>query len=190
MNKAAFFDRDGTLIKHVSYLSRFEDVKLLPHAVRIAQYLQQHGYRLFVVTNQSGVARGFFDEQFVRQTHEYLNTLLVPHGLTIDQYYFCPHHPSEAVIEHYKVSCNCRKPLPGMLQTAALEHNLDLSRSFMFGDSPCDHEAGKAAGCLTFDMPALQDVPFVEYAKLFEYSSIRQSMRSNVSMDSTRAQET
>lgn len=188
LHKAAFFDRDGTLIKHVPYLSKLEEIVLLPHAVTIAQYLQAQGYLLFIVTNQSGIARGFFDEVFVQKTHDYLNTLLVEHGLKINNFYYCPHHPTEAVIKQYKIDCQCRKPEPGMLQLAAREHNLDLTGSLMFGDSPCDEQAGRAAGCMTFDMPSLLDVSPEAYAILFADTSIRQSMRSQAFTGTTRAQ--
>ena len=157
--KAAFFDRDGTLIKDVPYLSNLGDIQILPEATKIARILQEQGYTLFVVTNQSGVARGFFDEQFIHRTHTYLDTQLVLHGISIKQYYYCPHHPSQALLEQYRQDCTCRKPNPGMLLTAAQDHQIDLSASLMFGNSQTDLDAGLAAGCRAFDITSLFGLP-------------------------------
>lgn len=153
--KAAFFDRDGTLIKDVPYLSKLEDVQVLPEAIKIAQMLTLQGYILFIVTNQSGIARGLFDEPFVHKTHAFLDKLLVQHGITIRQYYYCPHHPSQAILDHYRQDCYCRKPRPGMLITASDQHNINLSASLMFGNNQTDLDAGLAAGCKAFDITTL-----------------------------------
>jgi D-glycero-D-manno-heptose 1,7-bisphosphate phosphatase len=163
--KAAFFDRDGTLIVDHDYLSQLEKVQLLLPAVAIAKMCQERGYKLFVVTNQSGVARGFFDEAFVQQTNNYVQELLIPHKIHIHKFYYCPHHP-EIGPEKYKISCACRKPLPGMLQIAAREYNIDLSGSLMFGNTEVDLLAGRAAGCKTFDITKLLGLSIDEVAKL------------------------
>jgi len=163
--KAAFFDRDGTLIFDHNYLSQLERVQLLAPAVAIAKMCQERGYKLFVVTNQSGIARGFFDEDFVQQTNNYVQELLTPHGVYIHKFYYCPHHP-EVGPEKYRISCSCRKPLPGMLQLAAREHGIDLPNSLMFGNTECDLLAGQAAGCKSFDITKLLDLPIDEVAKL------------------------
>ncbi len=162
--KAAFFDRDGTLIVDYPFLTKIEQVQLLAPAVAIARMCQERGYTLFVVTNQSGVARGFFDEVFVQKTHEYLHELLSAQGVFIEKYYYCPHHP-EVGPEHYQKACRCRKPLPGMLELAAQEHDIDLSASLMFGDVERDLQAGIAAGCLSFNMPKLMAKPLADVAK-------------------------
>ena len=151
-HKAAFFDRDGTIIKDVHYLSSVDRVEILEQSLPILRRCQELGYKLFVVTNQSGIARGYFSESFVESTHAYLNTLLATHGITFEQWYYCPHHPFVAVHEQYKQNCNCRKPQPGMLLQAAHDHNLDLSQSLMFGNAQTDLEAGRAAGCASFDI--------------------------------------
>lgn len=166
--KAAFFDRDGTLIKDVPYLSNLDDIQILPEAMKIALILAQQGYTLFVVTNQSGIARGFFDELFVHKTHTYLDTLLEGHGISIKKYYFCPHHPSQALLEQYKQDCSCRKPKPGMLINAANDHHIDLSASFMFGNSITDVDAGRAAGCKSFDITTLFGLSDEECAKILK----------------------
>ena len=163
--KAAFFDRDGTLIVDYPFLTQLQQVQLLLPAVAIARMCQECGYMLFVVTNQSGVARGFFDEIFVQQTHAYLHELLMAHGVCIEKYYYCPHHP-DIGSDIYKKACKCRKPLPGMLETAAQEYNIDLTASLMFGDVERDLLAGIAAGCLSFNMTQLMTMPLDEVAKV------------------------
>lgn len=147
--KAAFFDRDGTLIKDVCYLSSLDQIEIIPQAVVLAKTLQDSGYKLFVVTNQSGVARGFFDEEFVKTTHKELKKLFEIQGVYFEKMYFCPHHP-DAKIEKYKKKCLCRKPETGMILGAASEFNIDLSKSLMFGDKDCDIKSGHSAGCRSF----------------------------------------
>lgn len=142
MKKAAFFDRDGTLIKDVSYLSDLRDIQFLPGAIDLCLRLQAEGHLLFVVTNQSGIARGFFDCAFVEKTHRHLAQLFADNGVHFTQFYYCPHHPSQ--------NCLCRKPSPGMLMQAAQEHEIDLQKSIMFGDRASDVQAGVAAGCKSF----------------------------------------
>ncbi len=144
--RAVFLDRDGTLIhNHPSGCSP-QDVKLLPGVVEGLRALQQANYRLFVITNQSGVARGYFSEQLLAATHTRLAEMLAAEGVTISDVYYCPHHP-EAALDRYRGICTCRKPLPGMLLQAAREHGLDLSSSWMIGDILDDVEAGHRAGC-------------------------------------------
>lgn len=140
-NKAAFFDRDGTLIKDVSYLSDIKQVEILPGVIDFCLDLQKKDYKLFVVTNQSGVARRYFDEDFVKRTHEYLGKLFLSYGVLFEKFYYCP---------HLNQNCSCRKPEPGMLFDAAREFDIDLSCSLMFGDKPSDIQAGLAAGCRSF----------------------------------------
>jgi D-glycero-D-manno-heptose 1,7-bisphosphate phosphatase len=142
MRKAAFFDRDGTLIKDVSYLSDLSQIEVLPFAVDLCLNLQREGFLLIVVTNQSGIARGFFDASFVEKTHDELKRMFLHRGVTFEKFYYCPHHPNDG--------CQCRKPSPGMLMRAAREYSIDMSQSLMFGDKKLDIEAGNAAGCKSF----------------------------------------
>lgn len=148
-NKAAFFDRDGTLIKDVHYLSNLNQVELIPGIINFCLDLKKKGYLLFVITNQSGVARGFFDEQFVGKTHLHLDSVFKKYGINFQKFYYCPHH-EDAKILKYKKKCDCRKPEPGMILKAAQEFNLDLLQSIMFGDKKIDIQAGKSAGCQSF----------------------------------------
>ncbi|MFA5306685.1 MAG: HAD family hydrolase [Candidatus Babeliales bacterium] len=154
-HKAAFFDRDGTLIKDVPYLSRCQDVELLPEAVRIAQELSNNGYLLFVITNQSGVARGLYDEACVHAIHAHIAALFAQHGVTFTRFYFCPHHPTEAKVEKYRINCACRKPKPGLIIQAAHDYHLDLTQSVMLGNEERDVQAGRAAGCCAYDITKL-----------------------------------
>lgn len=148
--KAAFFDRDGTLIEHVDYLDSIENIKIISESIELAKHLQSQGYRLFIVTNQSGIGRGLFSEATLVKIHEHLQVVFAQYGVFFERYYFCPHHPTEAASKEYLVDCNCRKPGPGMLLRAAKEFNIDLKKSLMFGDKVIDIKAGLAAGCKSF----------------------------------------
>ena len=144
--KAVFLDRDGTTIVHEHYLSSPDQLKLLPHTSQGIRLFKEHGYLAIVITNQSGIARGFFDEEQLMVIHEKLTGMLKEEGVLIDDWYYCPHH-LEGVIEHYKVDCDCRKPKPGMILAAARKHDIDLAQSLMIGDAETDMLAGKNAGC-------------------------------------------
>ncbi len=155
-NKALFLDRDGTLIQHIPYLHRIEDVKLLVPVVAFVRAYQERGYLPIMITNQSGVARGMFDEETVQQINTHVCSLLAAEGIEIAACYYCPHHQTKAIIQTYAVTCTCRKPQAGMLLQAALDFDLDLNQSIMLGDRQCDWDAGRAAGCQVIDVAALQ----------------------------------
>jgi D-glycero-D-manno-heptose 1,7-bisphosphate phosphatase len=142
---AVFLDRDGTVNREVDYLAHPDQLELLPGAAEAIKRLNQSGRPVVVVTNQSGIARGKLDEATLARVHERLDALLAGFDAHIDAYYACPHHPEHGEAP-YRATCSCRKPLPGMLLRAAAEHDLDLSSSWMVGDSLRDVEAGRAAG--------------------------------------------
>ena len=145
-NKAVFFDRDGTLNVDVHYLYRPEDFQWTPEAVEAIEYCHQQGYLVVVITNQSGVARGYYTEAEVQRLHQWMNEELARQGTKpIDAFYYCPHHPQGKVAAYTK-ECSCRKPQPGMLLQACREMNIEPARSYMIGDSPRDVEAGEKAG--------------------------------------------
>lgn len=144
-NRAIFLDKDGTLIDDVPYNVDPEQMRLAPKAGVALRRLAVN-YRLIVVSNQSGVAHGFFDEKALRAVEQRLRQLLAEEGVVLDGFYYCPHHPSGAD-PRYRCRCACRKPQPGMLLQAAGEHLLDLARSWMIGDILDDIEAGHRAGC-------------------------------------------
>jgi D-glycero-D-manno-heptose 1,7-bisphosphate phosphatase len=143
---AVFLDRDGVVIEEVEYLAEVGQVRLIPGAAAGIAALNARGIPVVVATNQAGVARGLFPEGRVGQVHAQLARLLAAEGARVDAWYYCPHHPT-AGEGAYRVSCACRKPLPGMLLQAAREWGIDLARSFMVGDKRSDLEAGARAGC-------------------------------------------
>ena len=145
MEKIVFLDRDGTLNEEVHYLHRPEDLKLLPGVPEALSLLKKAGFRLIVVTNQAGVARGYYTEEDVKTLHRYMNSLLKGRGADIDAFYYCPHHPEHG-IGPYKVKCSCRKPGTGMFEQAQKDFDVDKSASFMIGDKLLDVEAGKRFG--------------------------------------------
>ncbi len=142
---AVFLDRDGVINEEVNYLSRPELLKLLPGAAQAVRQLNQRRIPVIVISNQAGVARGYFSEGEVLKIHDKLSNLLSREGAHIDRYYYCPHHPTEG-IGPYRVDCECRKPKPGLLLRAGSEMELDLARSYFVGDSATDIEAGERAG--------------------------------------------
>jgi D-glycero-D-manno-heptose 1,7-bisphosphate phosphatase len=142
---AVFLDRDGTLHRDAVYMIRFEDFEPIPGVEEALRILQGKGYRLFGVTNQSGVARGMFPLEAVRALNDKITGYFRAHGANIEEIAVCPHHP-EGTVPEYTRECDCRKPGPGMLLDLARRHNLDLSRSHMVGDMERDALAGLAAG--------------------------------------------
>jgi len=147
-NRAIFFDRDDTLIEDPGFINNPDQVKLLDGVTEALIELKAMDYKLIVVSNQSGVARGIITEKVLGQIHKRLKQLLAEKGAYLDQIYYCPYHP-EAVVPKYRKESNDRKPNPGMLLTAANEMDIDLSRSWVIGDSSRDVEAGLRAGCKT-----------------------------------------
>lgn len=145
MTRAVFLDRDGTLIEEAGYITRIDAMTFFPYSLDALRLLNRAGFRLIVVTNQAGVARGYFSEAFVREAHAELSTKIREAGAEVDAFYYCPHH-AHATIEEYRTSCDCRKPKPGMFLAAAHEHGLDLAASFAVGDRWHDVEAAHAAG--------------------------------------------
>jgi histidinol-phosphate phosphatase family protein len=148
LTRAIFLDKDGTLIEDVPYNVNPALLQLTWRAGSALQMLQQMDYRLVVVSNQSGVARGLFTEAALDGVSARLGALLAQYGVTLDGFYYCPHSPDGAVAR-YAMHCTCRKPLPGMLLRAARERGIDLARSWMIGDILHDVEAGRRAGCRT-----------------------------------------
>ncbi len=140
-----FLDRDGTLNEEVNFIRSPEELELIPGTARAVRKLNEKGFTVCVITNQSGVARGFLSEADLVPIHALLREELMREGATLDQIYYCPHHPV-AGNEPYNVECDCRKPKPGMLQRGAKEFGLDLQRSFVVGDSVVDIEAGNFVG--------------------------------------------
>ncbi|MFL5761004.1 MAG: D-glycero-alpha-D-manno-heptose-1,7-bisphosphate 7-phosphatase [Thermomicrobiales bacterium] len=148
VHRALFLDRDGTLVEPRHYPSRPEDLVLYPGVAAELRILQAAGFRPVVITNQSGLAHGYFQREQLDCLHEHLRGQLRQGGANIDAIYFCPHHPEGKVAE-LAIACDCRKPRPGMLVGAAADLDLDLARSWFVGDILDDVEAGNRAGCRT-----------------------------------------
>lgn len=147
-DRAVFLDKDGTLIVDVPYNVDPSLIELAPGAVQGLSKLHEGGYRLVVISNQSGVARGRFDVSALGPVEARLHELLAEFGVPLAGFYFCPHHPGGSV-PAYSVVCDCRKPRPGMLIRAAEDLKINLPRSWFVGDILNDVEAGRRAGCRT-----------------------------------------
>jgi D-glycero-D-manno-heptose 1,7-bisphosphate phosphatase len=142
---AVFLDRDGTLLEERGYLVRLEDLVMFPWTADAIRLLNRAGFVTVVVTNQAGVARGYFDEPFVHRVHGEIDRRLALGAARIDRYVYCPHLPDGRMTD-YRQSCECRKPKPGMIERACRELGLDAKRSFMVGDRWLDVECGHGAG--------------------------------------------
>lgn len=147
-DKAIFLDRDDTIIEDTGYINSAEQVKLLPAAAQALVEMRKMGYKLIVVSNQSGIARGLLTEQALAQIHERLKQLLAEHNAYLDRIYYCPYLPDGAVGKYRKDS-DWRKPKPGMFLAAAKEMKINIAESWMIGNAYIDVAAGKAAGCRT-----------------------------------------
>jgi D-glycero-D-manno-heptose 1,7-bisphosphate phosphatase len=146
LNRGVFFDRDGTINEEVCYLSHEDQLKLIDGTAEAIKSLKKAGFKIIIFSNQAGVARGYFSEQTLNRIHQVMADMLRAQGAHLDAIYYCPHHPT-AGIGFYRMDCDCRKPKPGMLERAARELKIDLSRSFVVGDKISDLEAGYAVGC-------------------------------------------
>lgn len=150
--RAVFLDRDGTIIEDLGYPHRPEHLRFLPGALDGLRILQAAGYLLIVVTNQSGVARGYFPEAEVELFHALLHQRLEAAGIELTAIYYCPFHPTEGT-GRYRRESSWRKPHPGMLLHAARAHGIDVAASVMIGDKESDVAAGQEAGCRTVLLP-------------------------------------
>lgn len=140
-NRAVFLDRDGTMAEDVSYCRRPEDFELFPNTAKAIKLLKEYGFKVIVVTNQSGIARGYFTEETLAKIHEKMKGELAKEGAWVDAIYYCPHHPDD--------NCECRKPRPGMVLQAVKDFGIDLEHSFVIGDLQMDIDMGITIGCKT-----------------------------------------
>lgn len=147
-NRAVFLDKDGTLIEDLPYNVNPDLMQLTPGAEEGLRSLHAAGYQLIIISNQSGVARGYFPEEALLNVEVRSRELLVEIGVPLAGFYYCPHHPDGNVLG-YNIDCFCRKPEPGLILCAAQEHDIDLASSWFIGDILNDVEAGLRAGCKT-----------------------------------------
>ena len=148
MQRAVFLDRDGTIIEDTGYPHERHQVRFLPGAAEAIRILNERGFAVVIVTNQAGVARGYFTEETLKDINGYISDCLARDGAHVDRVYYCPHH-LDGIVPQYKVACDCRKPEPGLILRAAAECGIDLAKSVVIGDMPHDVEAGRRAGCRT-----------------------------------------
>ncbi len=139
--KAVFLDRDGVINEDNEYVGKVEDFIFVKGIFRALKKLQERGYKLFIITNQSGIGRGYYTEEDYKEITEYMLNEFEKNNITIEKVYFCKHTPED--------NCNCRKPKPGMILQASKEFNIDLKNSWVIGDKLSDVEAGENVGCKT-----------------------------------------
>lgn len=157
MKRFVLIDRDGTINVEKHYLSDPDQLELYPGVGPALKRLQDAGFGIAVLTNQSGIARGYFDMGRLEQIHDRLRALLASDGVTVDGIYLCPHGPDD--------DCACRKPLPGMVEQAVAEHGFDPAQAFMIGDKEVDVELGLAVGAGTFLVRTGHGLKYVEGTK-------------------------
>ncbi len=142
-NKAIFLDRDGVINVEVGYLSNPDDFEIIEGSIEALKILNKKGFFLIVITNQAGIARGYYTEKILNTIHNKMKSILKAHNVTLTDIYFCPHHPE------FTGYCACRKPNPGMILEAKKKYNIDLDKSYIVGDTLNDIQTGIAAKCKT-----------------------------------------
>ena len=145
MRRAVFIDRDGTISEEIGYVNHPARYRVFPYAAAAIKLLNDAGWLAVLVTNQAGVARGYFAEEMIERVHNILRQELERGGARLDAIYYCPHHPSVGV-PPYRLDCDCRKPKPGLIERAARDFDLDLAQSWMVGDRYGDVELAHNAG--------------------------------------------
>ena len=164
MNKAVFLDRDGTINVDKNYLYRKEDFELLPHTIEALRLLQNAGFLLVVITNQSGIARGYYTEEQFMKLNQWMIETFRTKGITIDAVYYCPHHP-QAKIEQYRRNCNCRKPKTKLFEDAVRDLNIDLAKSFAIGDRLRDCSICQRSNCRGFVIGNTESLDIIQKIK-------------------------
>jgi len=163
---AAFLDRDGVLVEDTGYAYKIEDLILLPEVSKTLKILQDQGYLLIVISNQGGVARGFFSEEDVKVFHKELSRQITAEsGASIDAFYFCPHHPAGSVTAYAKV-CDCRKPGIAMLEQAGKDFAIDWEKSFFVGDRASDIDCAINAGIRGFQIASAYEMHQKPFANI------------------------
>lgn len=142
---AVFIDRDGTISEEVGYINHPSRFRVFPYSAPAIRLLNESGWLAIVVTNQAGVARGYFPEEMIQRVHQSLNRYLESNGARLDAIYYCAHHPS-AGEPPYRLDCDCRKPRPGLIRRAMADFQIDVEKSWMVGDRYSDIELARNAG--------------------------------------------
>lgn len=171
MNKAIFLDRDGTINVDKEYLSKIEDFEYLPGVIDGLKILQDVGYKLIIITNQSGIARGYYTEEDFLKLNNWMVQDLRGRGIEISKVYYCPHHP-EGKIEKYRIDCDCRKPKLGMYQRAIKDFDIDISESWTIGDKIRDSEICQTTDCRGYLISNLEKSDIIDAVKQGECRNI------------------
>ena len=153
-NKAAFIDRDGTINANIGYIDNPDSFKMHSGVAEGIKLLNKDGFKVIIITNQSGIARGFFSEETLDKIHDKMKTELSDKGAKIDAIYYCPHHPDD--------KCDCRKPEAGLLEKAIRDFDIDIDESFIIGDRMLDVEAGHKVGIKTVLVPENKEKVAIE----------------------------
>lgn len=148
--KTVFIDRDGTINVNLGYLDNPDNFQIYPGVAEGIKLLQDNGFKIIVITNQSGISRGFFTKEILEKIHKKMMKELSKKGASIDGLYYCPHHPDD--------NCNCRKPKTGMFEEAIKDHKIDVTESYVIGDRMLDVEAGYKLGCKTVLVPERKEM--------------------------------
>ena len=172
MNKAIFLDRDGTINVEKDYLYKIEEFELIPNVINGLRMLQNSGYLLIIITNQSGIARGYYSENDYEKLTAWMLDMFEKEGVRIAGVYYCPHHP-KAKIEQYRIKCKCRKPKLELFLRAVEDFNLDLDKSFAIGDKIRDCEICKESGCQGYLISNNEDSNLIEAVKNGEYNRVK-----------------
>lgn len=172
MNRAVFLDRDGTINMDVHYICHKEDFIFLPGVIKAMQSMQQAGYLLIVISNQSGIARGYYTEQDFAILTDWMNYQLSQQQVVVDGQYYCPHHP-QAEIKKYRQNCDCRKPSLGLFRKAISDFNIDLGQSYAIGDRLRDCQICEETPCKGFLIGNSESDEIIEAVKNHKYERIR-----------------
>ena len=175
MKKAIFLDRDGTINIEKEYLYKICDFEFLPGVIDALQILQKAGYLLIIITNQSGIARGFYSENDFHTLNQWMTDELRRKGIFIDKVYYCPHYP-EAKIEKYRLACECRKPGLGMFMQAVKEFDIDLGKSFTIGDKLRDCELCRSTACRGYLISENEEEEIITDVKNAHYKNVKYKM--------------
>lgn len=175
MKKAIFLDRDGTINVEKNYLYKIEDFEFLPGAIDALKMFQDNGFLLIIITNQSGIARGYYKETDFNILNSWMLRTLSEKGILIDKVYYCPHHPN-AIIPQYKIECNCRKPKLGLFETAIDEFHLDLKKCFAIGDKIRDCSICKSTFCRGFLISDNEDPEVITAVKTGKIQNVKYAL--------------
>lgn len=171
MNKAIFLDRDGTINVEKHYLYKIEDFEFLPGVIEALKMLQDAGYLLIVITNQSGIGRGYYTENDFKVLNDWMVNTLKEKGIVISAVYYCPHLPDAKILK-YRKDCECRKPKLGMYYQAIKDFNIDLSQSYAIGDKIRDCEICKTTVCHGFLISQNEGAEIISAVKSHQFKSI------------------